>query len=867
MNVGSGRLAIRRMAGRLRLRIWVGVAVALGLGLGLLPLFGVLGFELAVVVSVVAAIAGLDLGAAYARERMWVDNLDVPALARAGSSGRVLARTSLQASLLAVAVVAIPGVIAAVRGLWVPTCDWTFGVIAYALMPLSTAALAGVCGHAIAVVVGARSPGDAKADRRFALGFAAAAGVAVSVQLLFVGPVVTALIAGIAVAVVLGAVLWFLAPHRSSVAAFVPLLVVAWFGLYRFYAAPPVFTYNAILGYFPGNLYDENVQLGAPLLWSRLEQLVWLVAAVAFVALRYDVPSGRVARDARPVGRRGRATFVGLLGVAAGSLLYFYSGVLGYRIDAGEIADELGGRLETEHFIIHYTQTAEIEKDIKLVAADHELRYAQVVMQIGIAPPGKIRSFYFASRDQKGRWIGARDVEMAKPWRREIYLEHRGFPHGSLRHEIAHAVASAFGDPMFGVAARRLAGVPVFISPGLIEGLAVALDWPAGYERLTPHESVRAMQVMGMQPSIAQLLSLQFLAVSSARSYTTAGSFLRYLLDTYGAPSLRRLYESGGDFDGAYGKPIDALEGEWRKMISALVLPADVIEGTRERFRQGSVFARPCPHAVAAQRERAVVAWAGGERRTAINLMRSVCNDSPGEPRYMLELGDFLNGGDPHERTEAITMWTRLAMTDDATSSLRADAFDRLARMASARGDLERTRSLIAMARTLPVDANARRQLDAQWLALEHTGSAGPALRGYFFAPPGGFQAVHFALLATLAEPELGIGHYLLGLQHHNDSKWQESAEALAMSLARGLPSPAFVKNAARRLAIAAYRANDPVSLGRAIEALRHPGMSATDRALAVDWEQRLEHEATGRLSKRLHTSEEQPAPAVPLED
>ena len=36
---------------------------------------------------------------------------------------------------------------------------------------------------------------------------------------------------------------------------------------------------------------------------------------------------------------------------------------------------------------------------------------------------------------------GARDVEMAKPWRREIYLEHRGFPHGSLRHEIAHAVA------------------------------------------------------------------------------------------------------------------------------------------------------------------------------------------------------------------------------------------------------------------------------------------------------------------------------------------------------------------------------------------------------------------------------------------
>ena len=64
------------------------------------------------------------------------------------------------------------------------------------------------------------------------------------------------------------------------------------------------------------------------------------------------------------------------------------------------------------------------------------------------------------------------------------------------------------------------------------------------------------MQVMGMQPSIRELLSLQFFAVSSARGYTTAGSFLRFLLDTYGAPALRALYRSGGDFEGAYGKSL-----------------------------------------------------------------------------------------------------------------------------------------------------------------------------------------------------------------------------------------------------------------------------------------------------------------------
>lgn len=864
MNVGSGGGAIRRMAGRWRLRIWVGVAVALGIGLGFLPLFGVLGFELALVAAAFSAIAGLDLGAAYARELQWHD---APAITRAHYPGRALARSCVTSALLAAGVALIPGVIAAVRGVWVPTCDWVFGIQAYAAMPLATALLAGPTGHTIAVVLGSRLPHARKADRPFSLGVAGALGLAIVIVLALVGPLSTAIVAGAVVALVLGALLWVAAPHRSTVGALLPIVVLAAFGLYRFYAAPPVFTYNALIGYFPGNLYDENVRLGMPLVWSRLEQLVWLVAAVALASVQLDVPRYRVAREARPVGRRTGGLAVAAVATAAGATLYFYSGMLGFRIDAAEIADELGGRVETEHFIIHYTQTSDIERDIELIAADHELRYAQVVAQIGAAPAGKIRSFYFASREQKGRWIGARDVEMAKPWRREIYLEHRAFPHGSLRHEIAHAIGSEFGDPIFGVAARRVGGLPVFISPGLIEGFAVALDWPAGYDRLTPHESVHALQLMGMQPTIRQLLSLQFLTVSSARSYTTAGSFLRYLLDTYGAPALRRLYASGGDFDAAYGKPIGELEGEWRVMVSSISLAPDLVEGTRERFRHGSVFARPCPHAVAAQRERAVLAWAAGELRRAVRLMRDVCKDSPGEPRYQLELGDFLVNVGPAERAEAIALWTALATSDRITSSLRADAYDRLARNAGMLGDMARVRALVAAARELPVDPSARRQLDAQWFALEHAGPAGPALRGYFFAPSGGFDAMQFALIATLAEPELGLGHYLFGLQKANNAEWAEAAASLAASLDRELPTLAFVKNAARRLAVVAYRAGDRARVERAIAALRQDGMTTTDRLLADDWQQRLEFDATGRLSKSLHTGEEQPAPAVPLED
>lgn len=846
--VVSKRGAIRRMLGRGRIWIWLSLSVVvLGLAIGLVPLFNVLGFELAIAVSIFAAICGLDLGASLARELQWMQE---PAIVRSVYPGGALARTTCAASLLAVGVTLPPAAIAAVRGIWLPTCDWWFGIKAYLAMPVVTAALAGALGHALAIAVGSQERTAARRDRPFALAYAVAIGAAIGGVLALKTEDVGGLLVGGGIAIALGLVLWLIRPHRSTLAAMVPLLVVAGGGLYAFYAAPPVFTYNAILGYFPGNLYDENVELGMPLVWSRLEQLAWVIAVVALVAARIDVPRFRITREPRPTRGRLAPLVLALAASAGGVTLHVFGGELGFRIDGDEIEHALGGRVETDHFVIHYAKTPDIERDIALVASDHEFRYAQVVAQLGAAPPGKLRSFVFANRDQKARWIGAKDVEMAKPWRREIYLEHRSFPHGSLRHEIAHAVASAFGDPIFGVASRQVAGVPLLASPGLIEGLAVAADWPAGYERLTPHEAVRAMQAMGMTPSIRELLSLRFLTVSSARGYTTAGSFMRHLLDKYGAERLRTLYGSGGDFELAYGKPISTLEAEWRTMLGSISLPSEEIEGTRERFRAGSVFARPCPHANAARRERAVDAYVRGDRTEAISLLRAVCNDAPEEPRYRLELGDFLVGAGGMQRIEAVALWTTIAESETVTSSLRADALERLARDAAATGDLSRTTALIARARELPVDSSARRQLEAKWFALHHDGPAGAALRGYFFAPPGSWDAPSWALLATLAEPTLGLAHYLYGLQQANEGEWHAAAEALDKSLTLGLPSLAFTKNAARRLAVAAYRAEDKPRVERAIATLRQPDMNASDHLLADDWSQRLTFAATGRLSK-----------------
>lgn len=760
----SARAAIRHI--RWRLRIWAGVAIALGAVLCFIPLFGVLGYELAFAMAIVGSICGLDVGAAYARALA----AQPPAPSTAGLT---LVRGAAVGAGLAVGIVVIPAVICAIHGLWAPTCDWTFGVWAYLVMPVFSTALAAGIGHAIGTLV----------RRRF----------------------------------------------LGAACAILPLFVMLGVALLRFYGAPAVFNYTPIVGYFPGNLYDEDLHLGATLLWSRLEQLAWVVAILALVAARLDAPTYRVALHPRPLGRRIPALAIAAASTLAALILFYESGDLGYRVDADDVVAELDGRIETAHFVIHYAHTPEIDRDIQLIAEDHEFRLAEVAATLGVWPSKKLVSYYFADKDQKARLMGARDVEMAKPWRGEIYLDHRGWPEPSLRHEIAHAVAAEFGDWIFHVASRRVLGLPILASPGLIEGLAVATDWPGNYDRPTPHESVRALEAMGVTPTIRELLSLKFFGVSSARGYTTAGSFLRFLLDTYGAPKLRALYGSGGDFEDAYGKDAATLEKEWQAMIQTL--PAVDVEASRERFRGVSVFDRPCPHAIAARQEKALAARAAGEVDHAIDLMRHVCDDAPEEPRYRLALAAMLEAGTPAQKAEAEAIYTQIAHdAEHVTSSLRLDAYEHLAATAVDK------RTLIIAAQALPVDEAERRQVDAKRFVLDRDTPAGAALRMYFFGR--GADPKLWAMLASITEPELGFAHYLYGLQLRVATDWAGAADELARALQLGLPPGGFTKFAARQLAIAAYRAHRDDLVQVAIATLST--LTASDRLLAQDWAKRL---------------------------
>ncbi len=779
-----------------RTRIWAGLLAALAIGFAFTPLLNVLAYPAAFALGLVASVASADLAAAFVRraratERRGLDHALPP--------GRVVAELWARAAAINIAMLAPPLAILCLNAVRVRNCDWTFGFEAFVGLTALSSLAATSLGVGCALVAG---------DRR----------------------------------------------RWSNALPY--LAIVAWWAraAWRVYAEPPVFSYAAFGGFFPGNLYDENIALTSAFYWSRGFQALAAATSLAVLATVVDVPSltARWLRERRPMGRRVRPTVVAVVSASLAALVWFDAGELGFDVDAADIRTELRGRRATEHFVIYYPKGGAVERDIDIIAEDHEYRYAQALRAFDLSPgTAPITSHYFADASQKKRWFGAENVHMAKPWSRQIFLDHRSFPHSVLRHEIAHIVAGSFGDSTFGASVDTFLGLPIFPNPGLIEGAAVAADWPGHRGDLTPHQAVRAMLDLGYAPPIDRIIAGGFFAFSSARSYTTAGSFCRFLIEHHGAARFRVLYESGGDFEAAYGKSVHALAAEWHAFIETIDVPAARTKAAKERFRRKAVHQRPCPHAIARKRYRMAELVAIGEREDAISLSREVCRNDPSEPRYRLELATLLVLD--RQVDEARQVYEALAADEGWSDSIRVDALIALADLAGQAGDLDGVRRHLAAAAALSVPDDTRRQIVARRLAVDHTGPAGPALRDYFWRHPidrklGEGVTTARAAAAVAAEPNNALALYLLGLRLYVGDAWAEATDYFERAAAAGLPDPLLVKRNATLMAVAAYRAGDYDAVLAAADILDDPANTEMVRWEARDWRERVHWKRTGEL-------------------
>lgn len=586
-------------------------------------------------------------------------------------------------------------------------------------------------------------------------------------------------------------------------------------GAWRLISDPVVFAFDPFWGYFSGAIYDEDVSIGSTYLVFRAYNAIAVVAALQALVLTTEPGRLTLRRpDTLLPQLRGRITaasaaFAGLVAALAIGLT---GPSWGFTANVDTITTVLSGARETEHFVIHYSPRSADARSIDAIAIEHEFAWSQLRDKMdGREPSEKVHSFVFTSPGQKRTLMGAGTVQVAAPWRGQIYLDHRAFPHPVLHHELAHVFGKTIGDDLFGVARSG-----AHLNIALIEGFATAMA-PRSADHLDLHDQALVLERLKRRPSLASIMGPSFFTQSSRVAYTAAGSFCLWLIETRGFSPMATLYRTAGDFEAAYGTPLATLETEWLAFLETRGgVTEDDVESQRQRFMRRSVFRRPCAHRAANLAGEIRRSNRQGRHADAVALYQTLCTIEPDDPGHLIGLssaqaidGDF---------AAALASLDVAAAMDDLTVTLKAALLSRRAEVALAAGDLEQAAAAEHEALQLPIRRSARRTHQLRLAAAEDPRLAARIVEYLApFSTEGSTKAGTVRrLLAAMQIRELpqyqALGAYLLARQLLNTQLADAATPLLQQALDpavgdRGLPSPEFRRAAVLALLSASVQA------------------------------------------------------------
>ncbi len=592
-------------------------------------------------------------------------------------------------------------------------------------------------------------------------------------------------------AAALGVACGILAPRRAPwlvALIFSASLAVALWPIWR---GPQIFAFHHLGGMFPGPIYDEAIA-ATPALWIfRGATLLYALAACG-VALFAG-------------GERGRGGLLALVASGAAVALSLQAERFHWKTSAAQIDRELGGRLETEHLVVHFPREKK-EPERALLSREAEASWRAVRAFAGLAEPSskKIDVYLYRSAAEKRRLIGAADVSFTKPWLRQIHTNDAPAPHPILRHELAHAVLADVAHGPWGVPG-------VVPQMAFIEGIAVAADWPPGES--TVHEEARALRDLKLLPDVARLFAPGlFYAESGPRAYTAAGSFVRFLWETRGPAFLREAYAGRGSLG-----DLPALAAEYARFLDALPASPRAAALASQRFFAPAIVRKPCAHEVAGLEADAAAAGQRGDPAQAAQLWSRCSALEPDDPSLLLHLGRAqLQAGD---LAAARATQERALRHPKLSRPLRAQLLTESGDAAWKANDLPAATALYDEAAALPQAEPLERALLLRRRALADPRTF-PALRPLLADGDTG-PAVWLALRdLDLARPADGVFAYLLAKQLQNHAAWPECAAYARAALARALPGPLFQQEALRMQGISAWHLGDLATARAAFTAL-----------------------------------------------
>ncbi|MDW8361421.1 MAG: hypothetical protein RMK74_03380 [Myxococcales bacterium] len=606
------------------------------------------------------------------------------------------------------------------------------------------------------------------------------------------------------------------------------------------WATPAVFAYDVFAGWFPGPLLDRALDWPAPYLPFRLLCVVGtagILCLVAAFAPRSCIWTGHSSR--RPM-----LAVAGLVLTGAALLGEWHGARLGHRSHRAGIVERLGATAHGRRCTVHAPRELRGD-DIARLVEDCDFRVEQMESRLGVAGTGRIVAFVFRDADEKRAAMGAGPTHVAKPWRREVYLQLAPWPHPLLAHEVAHVVAARVARGPFGVSGTLGGWIP---APGLIEGLAVALAWDE-HDGLSPHQWAAALLALGRVPPVERLFGVGFLAQPPRDAYTLSGSFVRWLLDRRGPAAVRALYREADPWR-ALGESWSALERDWQAFLARIELPPGALDRARDRFAQRALFSTRCPRTIARLEELLAEDLAVDDVDRASQRCERLLTIEPQHGAARVQRVALLarRGRVDLAQTEL----ARLEREGLPAASL-AHALAAIGDAHARRGRLEQAAGRYRRILELPVGAEPLRQAELRLASLRVAPDVRAELLDVLQRPGDATPARLLDLAARWrAADGTGIGDYLEARQLEVAGSMRRAADGYSRALERGLPGRELMREAERRRATCLTAAGALDEASRiwsriAEEAPEEGTATARDFLERIGWLRT--HRATGVLS------------------
>ena len=367
----------------------------------------------------------------------------------------------------------------------------------------------------------------------------------------------------------------------------------------EFFFNPQIYFYNPVFGFFPGTIYDEDLNFDRILVAYRIFNIAFYI--LLFYASRLILNNSITKK---------------ILVVCALIIISFLFSIskprLFFATDKSRIENELTATIVTNNFQIHLPDSLSGDKQNRYNALLHECYLHQIIIQLNLSFPHKIDSYLFAGKESKRELLGSGNADIAKPWLNQIYLNYYNYG-VTLKHEIVHVIAGEFGVTPFKVSAG--------FNPAIIEGLAMSVE--NNYDGYPVHYMAKLAFSSGYKYRLDKLFSgLNFFSQTSSIAYIYAGSFLKYLNDQFGISKVKYLYETN-DFQKVYGKDLKELAKSYEAFLENYQIEFNR-NSAQLYFGGVTIFKKYCPRMAAFDVKKAWELYKNKNYSEALDLFKNV---------------------------------------------------------------------------------------------------------------------------------------------------------------------------------------------------------------------------------------------------